>query len=288
MRGLPVFLVFLLLLPGVLQQASGAYSRKPGKKILFLTNSTFHSHGGGMTPFNGYCTGAGVAYEAFGSYRYLRAARGGKRISPFLAGQIKDPRILELIGKGDFDYVVLVTRFSALATAPGARAEFSAFRKMHEHIVRSGARTVVSVSYVTRGSVHDRGRKANNRARHEELKTELNGMEIAGKKHPVILVPTGSLWSEGVARFGVEAWFADSVHGTPLAQHGSGCLFFTFITGQDPRKNGYLDLHAEARFRESELSREEADWLRERVWVLYQERGEKEEPAPGRAPESGG
>ncbi len=150
-----------------------------------------------MTPFNGYCAGAGVAYEASGSYRYLRAARGGKRISPFLAGQIKDPRILELIGKGDFDYVVLVTRFSALATAPGARAEFSAFRKMHEHIVRSGARTVVSVSYVTRGSVHDRGRKANNRARHEELKTELNGMEIAGKKHPVILVPTGSLWSEG-------------------------------------------------------------------------------------------
>ena len=114
------------------------------------------------------------------------------------------------------------------------------------------------------------------------------GWRLQGKSTPSSSCPRDPCGPGGGARFGVEAWFADSVHGTPLAQHGSGCLFFTFITGQDPRKNGYLDLHAEARFRESELSREEADWLRERVGVLYQERGEKEEPAPGRAPESGG
>ena len=39
------------------------------QKVLFLTNSTFHAHGGCMVPFNGYCTDAGVDHVASGSYK---------------------------------------------------------------------------------------------------------------------------------------------------------------------------------------------------------------------------
>ena len=59
-------------------------------------------------PFNGCCAKARVHYEASGSYQHLESTRQGKRISPYLAGQIKDQRILDLIKKGNFDYVVLV------------------------------------------------------------------------------------------------------------------------------------------------------------------------------------
>ena len=34
------------------------------QKVLFLTNSTFHAHGGCMMPFNGYCAEASVDYDA--------------------------------------------------------------------------------------------------------------------------------------------------------------------------------------------------------------------------------
>ena len=241
------------------------------QKVLFLTNSTFHAHGGCMVPFNSYCAEAGVNYDASGSYKHLESTPRGRRISPFLIGQIKDCRILDLIKKGHFAYVVLVTRYSAFATDTGAKEEIAAFKKMHEHIVHSGARTVVSISYLTRDLTHNADRKARNLAKHKELKVALDDMEIEGEKHPIFLAPTGLLWAEGVDRFGVDAWFADKVHGTPLAQHASGCLFFTFITGKDPRENDHVDLHAEARFPDKQLSREQAKWLRERVWSLYQQ-----------------
>ena len=80
-----------------------------------------------------------------------------------------------------------------------------------------------------------------------------------------------SLLASAVIFYLVGAPFADKVHGTPLAQHASGCLFFTFITGKDPRENDHVDLHAEARFPDKQLSPEQAKWLRERVWSLYQQ-----------------
>ena len=102
----------LILMSGEVKSAEAgkrAQGQKPeNQKVLFLTNSTFHAHGGCMIPFNGYCSEAGVHYEASGSYRHLEATREGKRISPYLAGQIEDQRILDLIKKGNFDYVVLV------------------------------------------------------------------------------------------------------------------------------------------------------------------------------------
>jgi len=218
------------------------------EKILFLTNSTFHAHGGSMKPFNGYCENAGIRYEASGSYSYFESTPQGRRISPFIKGQIEDTRILELIAKEQFDYVVLATRFHAFLTDEEASIEIEAFKKMHEHIVRSGARTVVSISYITREQTNDAGIQTRNLEKHEQLKEVLNNTVVDGKKSPIILVPTGVLWAEGIRQFGGDAWFADKVHGTPLAQHASGCLFFTFITGNDPRKNSYVELHVGEKF----------------------------------------
>lgn len=241
------------------------------RKLLLLTNSTFHSSGGSMDPFDGYSAAAGLNYDASGSYRYLESTPKGRRISPFIKGQIEDQRILGLLKKERFDYVLLVTRYSAFATEESSRDELEAFEKMHEHIVRSGARTVVSVSYITRDSTGNSDLQERNLYWHRAVETALNGMVIGGKKHPIILAPTGVLWAAGVERFGVEAWFADAVHGTPLAQHASGCLFFTFITGADPRQSTYTTLHTNNRSTTRKLTPDQATWIREQVWSLYKE-----------------
>jgi hypothetical protein len=163
-----------------------------------------------------------------------------------------------------------VTRFGAFQTDDGERYEIEAFKKMHEHIVHSGARTVVSIRYVTRASTNNADRQTRNLAKHEEVKDALDNMVIDGKRHPIILAPTGLLWAEGVDQFVIDAWFANTVHGTPLAQHASVCLFFTFITEVDPRESAYVDLHVEERFPDKKLTPDQAVWLRERIWSLYQ------------------
>jgi len=244
-------------------------------KVLLLTNSTFHIHGGSMTPFNGYCSDTGTEFKAIGSYQYLKSTTKGQRISPFLKGQVTDPRIQHLLKKEEFSYVVLVTRFTAFLNDKGADLEIEAFKKMHEQIVRTGARTVVSVSYVTRDETNDSKVQSRNLAMHKKLKDALDNTEIDGKKSPIILVPTGTLWSEGCDEFGVDSWFADEVHGTPLAQHASGCLFFTFITGKDPRKSAFIELQSNRSFPEKILTPEQAEWLKNRVWGLYKEQDRK-------------
>lgn len=249
------------------------------QKVLFLTNSTFHASGGAMKPFNGYSSSAGSDFEALGSYGFFKSTPEGQRISPFIKGQIVDDRILELIKNGDFAYVVLVTRYQAFLTDDESKKEIEAFKVMHEYIVRSGAQTVVSISYIIRDYSNDSEIQARNLAKHKELKNVLDNTVIEGEKFPIILVPTALLWTEGISQFGIDSWFADRVHGSALAQHASGCLFFTFITGLDPRTSDYNELHIgnisktnkKAYFSDKELTQEQAKWLRNRVWSLYNE-----------------
>ena len=152
---------------------------------------------------------------------------------------------------------------------------------MHEQIVRSGAQTVVSISYIIRQQTNKTEIQERNIEKHEELREVLNNTEINGRKSPIILVPTGILWDEGVHQFGIDAWFADGVHGTPLAQHASGCLFYTFITGKDPRNNSYTELHTNAKFTEKQLTQDQAKWIRNRAWAFYQKKLTSEQGGSG-------
>jgi len=82
-----------------------------------------------MEPFNGYCDDAGIKYDASVSYGYFESTPRGRRISPFIKGQIENLRILELLEKEHFAYVVLVTRFGAFQTDDGARDELNRSRR---------------------------------------------------------------------------------------------------------------------------------------------------------------
>jgi hypothetical protein len=247
------------------------------QRVLFLTNSTFHASGGAMAPFNGYCESTESNFKAFGSYGFFRSTPEGQRISPFINGQISDDRIIDLINNEQFAYVMLVTRYEAILTEEDSKKELEAFQVMHEHIARSGARTVISISYIIREDANDLEIQKNVISKHKIIKNVLDNTVIDGKKFPIILVPTGLLWTQGINEFGIDSWFADAKHGSALAQHASGCLFFTFITGQDPRASDYNELYTgyiseinkKAFFSDKELTKEQAKWLRNQVWSLH-------------------
>lgn len=263
--------VFYLVSLIPLRSAAEEVFAQKTKKVLVLANSTFHFNGGAMEPFNGYCKSSKTNFKALGSYGYLKSTARGQRISPFIQRQVDDKRIENLISTKAFDFVVLVTRYTSFLTPEKAKTEVEAFRKMHERISLSGARTVVSISYIIREKTKGEKIQRSNYESHKMLERLLNDMEIKGKKSPIILLPTGVLWKEGVDRFGLDKWFADGVHGTPLAQHASGCLLFTFITRKDPRTNAYSDLYTNSKFMDRKLSMEQKDWITSRVWKLYKE-----------------
>ena len=56
----------------------------------------------------------------------------------------------------------------------------------------------------------------------ERWGADLERLEINGDRHPVLVVPAGSLWLDALAQFGgVEAWYSDPHYGNRLAQYAA-------------------------------------------------------------------
>jgi hypothetical protein len=215
--------------------------------VLFLGNSTFKANGGSLEPFEEFCKAAGVRVEA---------VTQSQRIDPFIVKQANDPKVVKFIQNGEFSHVILLTRASDFLNDRDKRAAFRGFRKLHETIVTSGGRTVIYMAYVVQGQYDSFPRI---RRGHRELKEVLDAQLINNTKHAVTLVPVGAMWMAGKGQFGEKAWYSDPVHGTPLAQFANGCLWYTYLTGNDPRKNAFR----------GDLPAEQSDWIKEKVWEYY-------------------
>ncbi len=77
-------------------------------------------------------------------------------------------------------------------------------------------------------------------------------------------------------RFGKHAWYADPVHGSRLAQYATGCLWYTFLLGRDPRGVAFSRLpdhpDLDAPERGQSVPAKAVAWIQARAWELYQER----------------
>ncbi len=222
------------------------WAAEPSFHVLFLGNSTFSANGGSLRPFEEFCKAAGIKAKA--------VSQDG-RIDPFIRNQANDQNILKLIRNGKFSHVVLLTRSSDFLNDIEKKAAFAGFRKLHETIVQSGSRTVISMAYPIQGEYSS---FAKVRRGHEELKDVLEAHAVNGVKQPVTLVPVGALWMRGQERFGETIWYTDPRHGGRLAQYGNGCLWFSYLTGTDPRQNSYA----------GGLPNEQIDWIKNKVWEL--------------------
>jgi hypothetical protein len=104
-------------------------------------------------------------------------------------------------------------------------------------------------------------------------------MKTDGEEHKVILVPAMLLWLDALDRYGVEGWYADEGHGNALARYSSACMLYAYLTGNDPRENGFTKLTELTRSwglipgRSSLFaSDEDAKWIKGQVWLYYSTR----------------
>ena len=172
-------------------------------RALFLGNSVFNYRGGIAQSFEGFCQAAALDFDAFSQMKSPENPRGIEfldygRIPLNLPEVAASRELLELIRKGDFDYVILEARRSGfllpgVADLPKDRGDpigynenLAALKRLHETIVLSGAQTVL---YMHPGIHLYPDVKHPTAQIYHRLRTDLESMEIQGAIHEVILVP---------------------------------------------------------------------------------------------------
>ena len=104
---------------------------------------------------------------------------------------------------------------------------------------------------------------------YQKLRVDLERVKTNGRNHSVILVPARLLWLDAIRRFGVDAWYDDDHHGTPLARYFVGCILFTYLSGKDPRQNPVRELPLPRTVLletpRYEAGRDDANWVKEQV-----------------------
>ncbi len=266
---------------------AGSRAEDGAQRVLFLGNSVWDYQGGVPQAFIGFCEAEGLSFSATSQMKD-RANRHGiefldiGRIPLSLPEVAARADLLEAIRSGGYDYVVLEGRRSGYllpswvdrpedrgASIPYAE-NLTALGAIHRAIVESGGRTVL---YIHPGLKTTPELKLPVAEIYRRLRTDLEGMVIGGETHSVILVPASQLWLDGVRRYGLDNWFADRGHGAELARFASGCLLFTYITGKDPRGNGFRSfpkpwtVSADTPARRA--NEDDADWVARQVWLYY-------------------
>lgn len=259
------------------------------KRVLFLGNSVFNHKGGLTQSFEGFCQAGEVEFEAVSQFKEPASTHGVEfleygRIPLNLPEVTADENIHRLIRDGGFDYVILEGRRngyllpdwvelpdkSQRGEAIPYEENLAALGKLHRTIVESGAQTVF---YMHPGLHTFPDIKHAVAQVYQRLHSDLERMEIDGKTHEVILVPASFLWMDAVNRYGVDDWFHDKAHGNPLARYASACMLYTYITGLDPRENGFRGLSRDWTVSSASpvefASDEDAKWIKDQVWLYY-------------------
>lgn len=262
------------------------------KRVLFLGNSVFYYDGGVFQTFEGFCAADGLDYQAFSQWKQPENAHGIEffelgRIPLNLPEVAAKEAIHSLIRSGDFDYVILearrpgylvpdwVERDAELDRGDSLPYEenLEALEKLYRTIVGSGAETVL---YMHPGFHELRDWKLPLAQLYGRMQRDLESMEIEGKRHDVMLVPASFLWLDALNRFDLETWYANPGHGTALARYASGCMLYAYLTGKDPRRNGFRELprawDVSADVRAEYVSEQDAEWIKNQSWFYYSTR----------------
>lgn len=256
-------------------------------RVLFLGNSVFYYGGGLCQSFEGFCGADGLDYQAVSQLNTPANPHGIEfldfgRIPLNLPEVAAKDDIHSLIRSGRFDYVILEARrpgylLPAWLELPdnfGQHISYetnaAALGKLHRTIVESGAQTVLYM-HPQRHMFPD--------IKHPlaqiylRLHSDLERMEIKGKRHKVVLIPASFLWLDALKRHGIEGWYADGAHGNALARYASACMLYTYLTGKDPRQNKFRELPRSWATPPGEpplyVSEGDAKWIKDQVWLYY-------------------
>ena len=281
---------FLLAVGASLAQGTAGFAQADNPhRVLFLGNSVFYSRGGLHQSFERFCKADGLEYEAVSQWNQPENSHSVEflnygRIPLNLPEVAADEEIHSLIRSGGFSYVVLEGRrpgylMPAFVDLPedlnrGEHIPYEqnlkALAKLHRTIAESGAQTVL---YMHPGGHMLPDIKHPLAQIYRRFQSDLEKIKIGGRKHPVTLVPASLLWLDAMKRYGVDDWFADSFHGTPLARYSGACMLYTYITGRDPRQSDFRELPRDWNTASTEPAKfaneKDAEWIKNQVWLYY-------------------
>lgn len=259
-------------------------------RVLFLGNSEYYSRGGVYPSFEGFCQTAGLDCQAVSQWNTPPIPLGIEfldfgRIPVNLPEIAANDEIHAFIRSGKFDYVVFSAKRSGFilpewVDLPEHRGQsipyeknLESYGKIHRTIVESGAKTVL---YMEPGRPIFEDIKHPVAQFYYRLHKDLEEIKINGEQHKVIHVPALLLWVDAYRRYGEEGWYADIAHGNALARYASACMFYTYLTGKDPRKNEFKRLYELTRTWETIPEKtefyatdEDAQWIKDQVWLYY-------------------
>lgn len=262
------------------------------KRVFFLGNSVFYYDGGVFQTFEGFGEADGLDFQAFSQWKEPENTHGIEffdlgRIPLNLPEVAAKDAIHSLIRSGDFDYVILEARRPGYLIpewierdAELERGEslpydenLAALGKLHRTIVESGAKTVL---YMHPGFHELLEWKLPLAQVYGRFQRDLEGMDIDGKRHDVMLVPASFLWLDALNRFDLETWYANPGHGTALARYASGCMLYVYLTGKDPRGNDFRELprawDVSVDAAPGYVKDQDAEWIKNQIWFYYSTR----------------
>jgi hypothetical protein len=290
MRNLAKIIILVLIFVGA-SQSNGQDTKS--YRVLFLGNSVFYYHGGLYPSFEGFCLEAGLDFQAISQWNTPPNLMGVEflnygRIPLNLPEIAADNKIHDLIRSGNFDFVILEGRRAGfllpdpellpddLGEPIPYNQNLEALTALHRTIVQSGGQTVL---YMHPGRHSTADIKHPLAQIYQKLHSDLEKIDIDGKKNEVILVPAMFLWLDALKRYGVEGWYADMAHGNALARYSSACMLYTYLTGNDPRVNDFKRLteltnNWEIIPEKTDIfaSAEDEKWIKNQVWLYYSTR----------------
>jgi hypothetical protein len=179
-------------------------------RILFVGNS--HTYANALpllvSELFNHAEGAG-ACEAFS------VTVGGRSLEWHAA----EPGSKQMIGYHDWDYVVLQQQTHPF---PGADALAEAYEQLKPHLKRSGAETLLYVTWSQQGRPEDQA----------EIDEAFE--RLAAAQH-LRLAPVSRAWHRALAEVpDAELYAADGGHAAPAGSYLAACVFFAVLTGRSP------------------------------------------------------
>jgi len=223
-RGAAVFAALLLALPLFCRAETAAGNKK--LRVLFVGNSlTYVNDLPAQTASLAKSRGAALEYEMYapGGYTFGQHAR--------------DPKLLKLIKKGGWDFVVLQDQ-SQVPAYPWAKTEVFPYARKLAGLIRNANPRAKIAFYETmarENGVRTNLAKFPEMGTYEGLQKKLNeAYAFMVRENEGVLVPVGEAWQKMRSRNPGVPLYTDQVHPSLAGTYLAACVFYAVLFGDTP------------------------------------------------------
>ncbi len=196
------------------------------ERVLFVGNSlTYANDLPGVI--------AGLAKSRNSAMEYAMYAPGAYTLAQHAA----DPRLLEIINKGHWDFVVLQEQ-SQIPAFPWAKTQVFPYAQKLSQLIRAANPGVNVAFYQTMARKNGDAQNARycpEVGTYDGMQKRLNDAYTQmALENQGVLVPVGEVWQKVRAQHPSLDLYNDEVHPNPAGTYLAACVFYAVIYGDDP------------------------------------------------------